>query len=58
MASVAMVLTACGGTADEAEDAGINQESAVTVAWEARSTSSTSARRTATRRRTPSSRTC
>ncbi|MBD7981056.1 ABC transporter family substrate-binding protein [Oerskovia merdavium] len=37
VASVALVLTACGGTANEAdtEDAGINQESAVTVAWEA-----------------------
>ena len=35
VASVALVLTACGGTADEGDDAGINQESAVTVAWEA-----------------------
>ncbi|MHA7133946.1 ABC transporter family substrate-binding protein [Oerskovia turbata] len=35
VASVALVLTACGGTSDEAEDAGINQDTAVTVAWEA-----------------------
>lgn len=37
VASVALVLTACGGTSDDAstDDAGINQESAVTVAWEA-----------------------
>lgn len=36
VASVALVLTACGGTAEEGDDdAGINQGSAVTVAWEA-----------------------
>lgn len=35
VASVALVLTACGGTAEESEDGGINQDTAVTVAWEA-----------------------
>ncbi|WP_321575350.1 ABC transporter family substrate-binding protein [Oerskovia douganii] len=29
------MLTACGGTAEESEDGGINQDTAVTVAWEA-----------------------